>query len=539
MSKRISNYLNEMPIIKSKIENYPLIITEGTKKVIKEYAKFAANERNNCVRKLSEAYNEDLKIIRKCLTYKLNNLKPKYENPYISSLKDETKVLKKLFKYTNKYNDVYDKTKLAKIVYDLDSMESNNLANINQILLYVIGKFKKANVILNAKDFNYSTYTKAYMEVLFTNIESADLNTVMEDEFNKIYWKCPTILTHIKLNIRLLAKKYEKELAKYCTNRQNELFKETSTTLDTFEENYVNNEKQVNYLIATDDYLNVNKFLKKELNIPDYLEDSSTRLGKLNRFLKDKKFEDLTDIEKEKYFSDILSLQHTLDEVINCNMFSKVISDIKSRYNEISKNKGLLKTKQKEIDKLDAKREKLVKSCFPKKSLFGYKKINEGKLNSLIAETEEVINNLNKEYRELDDIRINDKIGQMINKGSTIYDGISLANSFYGYLKSTIVKNYEVTDIKEVDDLINKFKEFVFDSDNIVTRDLNLFNENDFTSLIRNKCLLLNINIDEDSLVDLNMLKSDIDIVANVYYLSKLGITLNDIKFIYDVSNLI
>ena len=354
-------YLNAIPSIKEKIESYPLEITEGTHKVIAEYKIHAAKERNRSVNELLASYRSDMESIKTVLQAKAQNLTPTGENPNIVPLTEQVRNLKRILKYDNPYNEVFEKTKLAKICYDLDRVEQNNLTEINQILSYVVEKFRLSGVVLSAQDFDYSIYAREYMTVFFQVSGDANRSEELERTFNSLYWKCPMLLTHLKLSIRSLVKKHNKALSAYCTRHKKELLEQTSTTEETFREAYLQKKSQLTVIKRQDAYTLVESFKNKDENISDYLETNTNRNKKLDSFVVTGSFATLSEPEQEKYFQNMMELNRTLEEWMTIDHFRFILEDVKKRMEDAKNHKNDVKTKEKEIAKLEKNRAKIVK----------------------------------------------------------------------------------------------------------------------------------------------------------------------------------
>ena len=529
-------YLSALPAIKKQIETYPLEITEGTHKAIAEYKIHAVKERNRSVNELLEKYNLDFNKIINLLYKKAESLTPTSINPIIAPLAEEVRNLKRILKYENPYNDVFDQTKLSKICYDLDRVEQNNLQEINQIILYVIQKFKQAGITLTAIDFNYSIYLNEYMNVFFKTIEAQDKKEELEITFNRLYWKCPMILTHLKLCIRFLAKKYQKKLSNYCIRHKQELIKKAGTTENEFHLLYLQKKNKLNELERQDAYTLVESFKKKEDVITDYLETNELREKKLNSFVPNNSFSLLSELDKEKFFQNILELNQTLDEWIKIEHYKFLLDDVKNRMDEFKNHKNDTKQKQSEIKKIEKKRAKIVKQYDWLKKISKSNEKIASKQATKLVEIEELIQQLNTKYHELDDAIITNRAGLRLTKSSTLYDAFEFAKSFYGYCKEQIANQNELSE--NVNQEMDDFEKYVLDCNHILSKNLNLTISYDIKEKIHEKCTLLNIKIDESSLDDLDSLKKDLDFIQKVYDLSKLSITLNDIQFICDVNDL-
>lgn len=529
-------YLASIPSIKEKIESYPLEITEGTHKVMAEYKIHAAKERNRSVNELLASYHSDLESIKSVLQAKAKSLTPAGENPNIAPLTEEVRNLKRILKYDNPYNEVFEKTKLAKICYDLDRVEQTNLTEINQILSYVIEKFRLSGVILTAQEFDYSIYAREYMTVFFQASGDANRSEELEQTFNALYWKCPMLLTHLKLSIRSLAKKYNKALSSYCLRHKKELLEQTSTTEENFRTTYLQKKSQLTLLQRQDAYKLVESFKNKDDNISDYLETNTNRNKKLDSFVATGSFSTLSAPEQEKYFQNMMELNRTLEEWMTVDHFRFILEDVKKRMEDAKNHKNDVKSKEKEIAKLEKNRAKIVKKYDWWNKFSKNKEKIESKQAARLVDIEELIQQLDVKYKELDDAKITSRAGASLDKSSTLYDAFDFANSFYGYCKELIASQKDLTD--SVNEEMDRFIQFILDSNHILTKNLNLAMSYDVKEKMQEKCTLLNIKIEDSNLEDLDTLKKDLDMIQKIYDLTTLDITLSDIEFICNVNDL-
>ena len=81
------------------------------------------------------------------------------------------------------------------------------------------------------KDFTYSKYANEYMVVFFQEMEKDNVNSErIKTEFEKIYWKCPDIIIHIRLNILYIYTENEKNIDVLINNAGFGLFGEFAET---------------------------------------------------------------------------------------------------------------------------------------------------------------------------------------------------------------------------------------------------------------------------------------------------------------------
>ena len=529
----IDEYVLKIDQVKKTIEEVPLEIAKGTKKMKKKYHEVAITERNLFVTNMIASYQQDLAILKETLDAKVDQILPESKSVDIDLYKNKLLLLNKVLKYNNPYNDYNDKTSFEKIIYEMDNIENSNLKEVNSVLLYIINKFDRSFVKLNNNDFSYTVYTKKYMTYFFDNLNSDDFDEIMADKFNEIYWNCPNLLTHLKLNINFLVEKYKARLLEFCTMKRTNLFEQTETNTENYEEVY--KETRINYeeSIKNDAYTNIYQFINGEVNVNDYLASSSYKKSVISKFT----IEEFSNIENhENFYLEVLDLGYTVEEIENYRYFEPIIKDIVNRYNNIAKNKGVTKLKNKQISKLEKLKNKNVSKYNKLDNANNIKFSN--KLNKLSSLINEQITSLNTLYRELEDARINDKIAKFINDESTIYDAALLANSFYGYLKSVIVRDYELETDIEVIEIMEKFYSFVYNPNNVIIKKFVFLDQNDFELLIKNKYKLFDITLNDDFSASIDDLKKNIKFVERLYHLEKNNINLEDIKFVCEVKKI-
>ena len=112
---------------------------------------------------------------------------------------------------------------LDRILFNLNVFYRKNLDVVNEAIQKAIEKFKEVGIPLMPKDFTYSKYANEYMVVFFQEMEKGNVNSErIKTEFEKIYWKCPDIIIHIRLNIFYIYTENEKNIDKYYEKKQEE-----------------------------------------------------------------------------------------------------------------------------------------------------------------------------------------------------------------------------------------------------------------------------------------------------------------------------
>ena len=534
MKKRMNEVLNLFEEDKKYIEEYQLETTTGTKKIMKTYHINAVNSRNAYINNKVEEYTSLKKAVYEEMQRRVDALMPKDTTANYTAIKERINVYKNVIKNTNEHNTIYEKLDFDKIVNNINDIDISNLSRVDLMIRRVIALFKQASIELTPDDFDYTMYSKQYMKVYF---ESMNKDTFKDDiiaVFNQIYWECPNITTHIKLSIRNLYKKYEKELQTYFDMTNNSLLTNNTINLPTCLEDYnklcsilEDNERRDTYLLSY-------KFFNDELSIYDYLPDSPLARKHLNKLLIDKEFDQLTDEEKENLYERAKNLKYVVVELNGYNKYKAIVKDIVTRYGKKDTYKGIYQNKIKEIEKEEKERVNLCSQYNKKdpKFLFFTKKVNRDLLK---VQINDAVKKLNTLHDELDDARINEMIMEKLDDTSTINDALRICVSFYGYFKNLSPK------IEKSEDDFNYIKEFnelfdyVYDIDNTFVKQIKFLDNSDISDMIVDKYKLLNVNLTKEDLTDnIKQLEETIDFINLYSNISKSDISLDVIKFIVE-----
>lgn len=527
--------LYQFELDKKYIEEYPLETTEGTKKVIKTYHINAVNSRNAYINNKIEEYTILKNQIYEELKERSESLTPKDSTNNFINIRNSILSYNNIIKNNNKYNSIYEKLDFDKIITDIGDIDISNLVEVNNLIKKVISIFAKASIALTINDFEYSNYTKTYMETYFNSINTELFDDNMKKTFDQIYWECPNLITHLKLNIRSLYEKYKKQLELFFQNMNNNLFNTYQTDINTYMNNYINLNNTLEINLSKDSYLLSYKFLNGDLSIYEYLDDTPQVRKHYNRFLIDKEYINLDEKEMNDFYGEIKTLKNIVVELNNYNIFKPFIEDIKSRYKVKETYKDVYQNKLKEIEKEEKERINLINqyNVKPKKILFFTKKeINKDLLKVKINDQ---IKKLNDLYKELDDMYINEKITNLLNDTSTLYDALEFCSSFYNYFKRVYQKQNPNSKENEFLEAHNKLIEYVNNVNNSFIKKIIFVDEIDINDIILDKYKLLNINITKDDLTDnIKQLEDSIDFINLRNNLKNSDISIETIKFIID-----
>ena len=530
----MNELLYEFDLDKKYIDEYPLETTEGTKKMIKTYHINAVNSRNAYVNNKIEKYEEIKQDILNHIKERVEKLTPQDTSNNYININNVINNYKNIIKLNSEYNTIYEKLGLDKIISDIGDIDLSDLSKVNTLISDTLNIYSKASISLTVEDFDYSMYTKEYMEVYLTNIGNESFNDIMKAKFDEFYWECPNIITHIKLSLRNLYNKYKKQLEVYYQNMINEMYTSNNTNNETYLNNYVTFNKQLDDCQSKDTYLLSYKFLNGDISIYEYEYDTPQFRKNFNRFLFDKEFKELEEKDQLNFYSEMKTLKHVVTELNGYNLYKDYIKDVITRYKDKESYKNLYSEKQKEIDKEEKVRQDLYKDYYKKetKFLFFGKKVNKEMIKVQINDQIKKLDNL---YTELDNALINDTIMNKFSDTSNIYDALTLISSYYSCFKTLYLKiNKDATDIDYLKEFDIMF-DYVNDVDNTFIKKIKFIDETDINDIIYEKYKLLNINISKDDLTDnLQVLENSIDYVNLFHNINNSNISIDVIRFIID-----
>jgi len=410
----------------------------------------------------------------------------------------------------NHYNSSYEKFNLDKMLYKLNRFYKEDLTEVNSNILQCINIFERVGVKLTSDDFNYSEFSNKYMKVL---LENKDDELKVKETFENIYWQCSDLLIHIELNFKYLYYLNQKEFDKYSEILKNK-----------FINVYDNKDIIDNYKTLVIDYdlskssspnLNLNKFLNKELNISDYQESKIERC-----------YQYFTDYYQDiKVNEEIFKMANSVKEYKGYIYFKYIIDDIKKLYSEKDKYKDLSKNKLKQIQK----QEKLL-FAYNKKSKrrFSSNRINI-KINNLINELEIL-------YKELDEDIFCEAIYKNLTDESSIYDALCLAASYYSY----IVKCMKQEE-KEGEFFLEQQKliQYILNPYNNLIENISIIEEKDIPLIICDRFKLSNFHIDKE-MIDENGINELIDNATKIEIYAKFvsKVTYENLKFILEAKDI-
>ena len=443
----------------------------------------------------------------------------------------------------------FEKMGLDRVVYNVNGYYKSNLERLNKELIFSVKQFEKVGIKLTAEDFCISEYAKKYMEVLLREAYEGDINSeAVKNTFEKVYWQCSEVVSHLYVNIRYIYDRYENQIDKFYNEKAQEILKSLSLTLEGVEEKKAEIIKQKNQIEETDNKNILDKFYTGSLNINDYKEDNYKRIY---LELTNKDVTKLSETEKREIDENIDKLNTNLTEYAKYLEYKFLVEEVLQTRQELLKNaeankdkkvkktqyeliKEEIKKLQTEIFKLNAKIEK------PNKGFFDRKK-EEKKDSIAILQRNNLVLDLKKTYMQLDEEMIKQKILQNLDETSSLYDVIKFASSYYGYMAKVMIKNNEDITDKEIGEKAEKIRKFVNFSNFTVINHVNISDTKELSIIIKDKYKLLGMqiskeNFEEDSIEDLIR---KVKIINNYNNIQKSKFSIKDLEYIMNVKEMI
>lgn len=507
----------EISINNDHINTFKLELESGTKKMKEKFHKNAVKERNEYVEEQIKKFDKYQVEVYRLLKLRVNSLLPSDKSNHYDSLKKNIEKEKQIIVFNNSDYSIDFKLGIFKLISSIDINDDVSLNTINNTFLNIIKIFEDASIKLTISDFTYSMFTEKYMHVFLDNIEKNNrFEEVMKKCFDSIYWECPDIIKHLKLNFWSLLEKYEEKLKIYTDTVSYQLLQKTGYDKNSLIDKYLGNVNKYNLEVSRDEFYNLDSFLSKKKNVLDYLDDSATRVKNLDQFVIDGEFKDIED--SSKFYDNMVELAHTLSVLKLYYRYEFIIKDIQEKYSKKDANKSVFSNKLKEVNTEEGKRKKIyndyLKACG--KNLFH--KVNEEKIKSNKLAINEEILKLDTLYNELHDLEIVELINKKVNSTDSLYDLFSLSYESYYYLEKMFNEHFKDSDDYSFEEELNKYFDFIYSPYNDFLKKINGFSMVDVSSVITDKYRLLGINVTNDN-ISVDNLDSFMDSVNYVKFI--------------------
>ena len=463
-------------------------------------------------------------------------------NPKIQELSNELSEMEKV-RLLDDNSTPFEKIKLDEMLYILKRFYKNNLEVVNSSIINCIDAFKVCGIDLDIKDFNYSIFTKEYMQVFLEEMKKGESNSAkVKEVFEQIYWKCSDIIMHIELNFRSLYLKYEKTISNHLDDEKRNFLKEQSLEPNEALEKFNSINTRLQDLMNRDTFLILEDFKNGEKNPKDF---EANNVQKYYKKLTDHSYDELEKDVLNEFNYNIEKLYNSLNEYKNFQRFKFIYDEIIAIYNDKQKYNKVYQDKLKKIQKQEIKlfkQNKKIEKYSNHKSLISklFSK-SQKKLDKINIDINTQILELKQNYRDLEESKIKSAITEKLTDSSTVYDALKLASMFYSFLVKIIIKQYEDISQEDIVKMINDFDKFVYYSNLTIINNIKITDNKDIAMIIKDKYNLCNINIekgdfDEDNIDSLIVTAGNI---CEYNYILNSKITLDDIKFVISAKKIL
>lgn len=485
------------------------------------------------IEELQEEFRGYQKEIYIKLQRRYQNATRKVPNQEIEHLEKRLNTIKYILKLLDEEKTSYEKMGLDRAIFTISRYYKENLEKINEQIKTCINQFLKVGIHVSLDDFDYSSYVQDYMKVFFHELENGNINTEkLKGKFEEIYWKCPDIIVQIELNIRSIYLKRESIIDKFFEKEKIEKLKRLDVTSKDVKKNYMDLKRQLLDKKAVDAGLIQEMFLCGKLNVKNfYKEKIDADIAKLLPK------EICSNVyENEELQGNISKFLNTLYEYQNYIKFKFVVDDIKQYFNKKENYKKTYMNTKKEIEKLENKLKKLNKKA-TQRGLFKTKKIEYKQT----PEIKELIHTIRKKYKELDSNKFYNKIYTNLNKDCTIYEVLNLANSYYCYLTSCIIKNFPNIQSEDIDKKVNELNEFLSNPYNTFINHTLITEEEDLSMIIKDRYKLLKFTVENEDLNNSNIssLITRLENIQIAINMKKANLKIEDIEQLCEIKKAI
>ena len=442
----------------------------------------------------------------------------------IDTLKSRMETIENVLFLLSDEKRSYQKMELDKNIFKLSRFYKENLENVNSQIFKCLHAFSNVGIDLSIDDFKYSSYVTEYMETFFEEYHNENSNSEkLKNKFEEIYWKCPDIIIHIELNFRNLYLEKESIIDKFFEKEKVELLRKWQKTPQGIRNTYLNLKKQRIQRIKFDKKTYMDKFMNGKLNTKNYTKDKIK--SNCSKVLRKEKIADIENDEEVK--ENINKFINSLYEYRNYLNFKYLVDEVRKLYNEKDKYKKAYDDTKKNIEASEKKLKK-INDKLNGKGLFGKKKENQKQTveqNNLILEIKEL-------YKNLDLNDFYQKMVEVLNDNSTIYDMLNLASSYYNFLITCMINNNNEIKKEEMDEEISKLIDFINSPYNTIINNITILEDKDIAMIIKDRYKLLDFIVEKPDL-DESVLDSLIITLEEI----QLGVNLKNIGIDIDTVN--
>ena len=409
-----------------------------------------------------------------------------------------------------------EKMNLPYLFYKLRNSTSQNLQEVNNIILEIQDSFKTVGVLLVDKDFDISENVNLYMKSLLSNSDN------IQDIFNSIFWKTSNLLGQIELNYRYLYNKHKSKIDDY--------FKQKYANFDY--NKYLNSHRDLVYSndLAKHSSLKYiyDLFINGTYEVEDFVSESRVQ----NLFNKV-----LADSSSDRNYECLIKLKKSLVEYKGYLDYEYIIKDFKELYSHQAEYKDLFSNKLKEI----GKKESTIISLNKKINKTGLFKLSKKKLDIALTERNRLIDELINDYKDLDDLRIKDCIVNNVTPESSLYNILVFTSYNLVYFVSLLERQGEEITVELVNKHMLNLQKYLYDNYIDIINNVYINEDKQIDKIIvemykRNSIILT----EEDITIDaISKYIESVDKLITYFDVYTVMINLKDVDFILKVPNVL
>lgn len=491
------------------------------------------------IKEMQDKYEHANQILVNEIKNRYDKLTEVEDNEEISKLEEEILKLDVAIKNTDTRSS-FEKMRLDKIVYNVNGYYKSDLERLNQELVACVKQFEAVGIKISAQDFNISEYAQEYMTVLLQEVYNGKINSErIKETFEKVYWKCSEVVSHLYVNIRHIYDMHENEIDKFYQTKMENVIQGLNSTIEQVEDTknaLINRKKKIQ---DVDNKVILEKFFNGTLNINDYKQSN---YEKIYFDLVSKNVNELSEEEKNEMDENIEKLNDNLNEYSKYSEYKFLVDGVLKIREEELKARQKAKDKKTEYEMLQDEIKKLTSNIFKlniklektTKGFFGIKISGEKKKSSIILERNDLILELKKLYIKLDDEIIKQKIMQNIDDTSSILDVLKLASYHYGFMAKEIIKKYpEITD-KELGEMAKNIRDFITFSVFSVINYIKISDKKELSIIIKDKYKLFGMQLSKENFQEENIedLIKKVKIVNNYNNIQKSKFSVKDLEYV-------
>jgi len=518
--------LSEIDIDKDHIERFPLETDEGTKAIKEKYHKKAIDDRNNYVNRQIIIFKDYANQIYNEMQRRFNTLMPQDKSKEFKQNKEELNKLEQLLMLTSEYLDSDYSMGFSTILSKLKDGISLDL--LNNYLDEFLNIMRSCNIALTIEDFKYSMFTELFMRSYFEKNNTSEV-------FQQIFFECPDIILHLKMNLEFILKKYKKTIDAYVEDLKNKKLSEYGKDSKSLLLDYVETRNDYYEKELRDEYTNVNIFLDKKKNIIDYLDNAPLRVKNFDQLCGN--YNELSDNMKNSFKKSIIELSNSIVELKEYYHYEFIIKDLVKRFNERSSFVTQYNSKVKEAEKEEKLREKIYKDYLKSLGVGFLARANKEKQKLHKMKMNEQIKKLNGIYDEIKDLEVYSVIDKL-SEACSIYDLFSKSFLCYDYLEKMFTNELGEDEGFYLDGEYRRYFKFLYNPSNEFLRKINAVVSYDISEIIADKYKLLGLEITSEELTSDNVdaLREVVNYIRFVYNVEDSNISFKDIEFMCHVS---